>query len=129
MLQIYVIIRLTLQCIFLWLIIIKCSISLSYCILFRHFPYSNVYTYTKIFVRYTQTLLSSCRLYSTSNVQYWPTTSNHSYPKKCLVANMLMKSTETLRNLFFNLITISRSSLLITVQIHLDLLYHSYAYN
>lgn len=75
-----------------------------------------------------QKQISSCRSNTTNNV-YWSTTSNHSHPKKCLVAKMLMKSTETLRNQFFNLITISRSSLLITVQIHLDLLYHSYAYN
>lgn len=113
---------------------IKRSISLPYCIFIVHFPYVHIHKYINIYTlhiainRYFHATYSSHRLRSTSNVS-WSTASNRSYPKNCLVAKMLMKTTETLRNHFFNLITISRSSLLITVQIHLDLLYHSYAYN
>lgn len=35
--------RLTLWCIFVWLIIIKCSISFPYSIFFVHFPYTYIY--------------------------------------------------------------------------------------
>lgn len=119
---------------FCLLMIIKCSISLPYCIFFVHFPYAHIHIYKYLYTLHTDTkrflpaTYLSHRLHSADNVS-WSTTSKHFYPKKCLVAKLLMKSIETLRNQFFNLITISRSSLLITVQIHLDLLYHSYAYN